>query len=644
LTVRCVSQSQYNRTKRQSNGFLNVQLRSQAAESQPTASFWTLAVVLVAVPLALAPGLQFFDVTPKLLALLVGACAVWLALAVEDRFPNWRGRQAAFFGLLAALAGAGVLATVFSSDRVLSLVGSEWRRLGLPAWLACLAIAAAIPVVVGDSRACRRRVVAVVVLSAVAAAAYSFAQYLGFDPWIRPALYHIGEGEWQIVRPPSTLGYVSYFAAFLLPAVFAAVGLALSAGGTRARLLWGGAMAALVLALLISGSRGALLGAAAGGVVLVARTGRRRALLLGLLAISALAAVFVISPLGQRVRSRLRWFVEDPAGGARLLLWRDSLRLALAHPMLGPGPDTFELSFLPFVSLDLAQQFPDRYAESPHNVFLDYLTSAGLPALLLFAALMGAALRNYARSAREDSSEASLAAALLAGLVAGLTAAQFIADTIPTRLSLLSFAALSFSTPVSRARPLARSAVAALAVACLALVWLFGARLVRADRALWQATQAVERDDLDTALHAGQVVRQAFPWTGAHAFAYSRALGQEVMKPGLAPPARGLLLAFAEDAARAALPHSAKPQQVLVHLASLHVLQGRPREAQADLEAAVQAAPAWYRPRWLLAVLLAQQGRRREAAEQAAAALERGARRHPEIARTCFEIQRLSVP
>jgi hypothetical protein len=421
--------------------------------------------------------------------------------------------------------------------------------------------------------------------------------------------------------------------------------MALSAPGARVRHLWNAAAAALVLALLISGSRGALLGAAAGGVVLVARSGRRRPLLLGLLAITTLAAVFVISPLGQRVRSRLRWFVEDPAGGARLLLWRDSLRLALAHPLLGAGPDTFELSFLPFVSLDLAQQVPDRYAESPHNIFLDYLTTAGLPALLLFAALMGAALRNYARAAREDScGEALLEAALLAGLVAGLTAAQFIADTIPTRLSLLSFAALSFSTPVTKARPLARSAVAALAVASLALVWLFGARLVRADRALWQATQALERGDLDTALHAGQVVRHAFPWTGAHAFAYSRALGQEVVKSGLTPPTRGLLLALSEDAAGAALPHSAKPQQVLVHLASLHVLQGRPVEAQADLEEAVRAAPAWYRPRWLLAVLLLQQGRRREAAAQAAAALERGARGHPEIARTCLEIQRLQGP
>ncbi len=41
-------------------------------------------------------------------------------------------------------------------------------------------------------------------------------------------------------------------------------------------------------------------------------------------------AGFYFSPAGQLMRSRARWFAEDPWGGARPLLWRDSL----AH---GPG-------------------------------------------------------------------------------------------------------------------------------------------------------------------------------------------------------------------------------------------------------------------------------------------------------------------
>ncbi len=622
---------------------------TRASNHRPAVAFWTLAGVLVAVPLALAPGLQFFDVTPKLLALLLGACLVWAALAAEGRFPALRARHAGFFLLLAGLAAAGVLATIFSRDRDLSLAGSEWRRMGLPAWLACLALAAAVPAVAGEDRARRRGLVAALVLSAVAAAAYSLAQYLGRDPWIDPALYHIGEGEWQIVRPPATLGYVSYFAAFALPAVFAAAGLALSAPALGARLGWGTAAAALTIALLISGSRGAWVGAAAGGLLLLARIRRRRTLLAGLLAVVVLAALFVLSPAGQPVRSRVRWFVEDPAGGARLLLWRDSLRLARAHPLWGAGPETFELSFPGFQSVELAQRVPDRYAESPHNVFLDYLTTAGLPAALLFAFVMATALRNYAIASREVSpdpvaaGDAALNAALLAGLLAALTAAQFISDTIPTRLALLALAGLSVCTPVETATSTARGVVAGIAAVCLALALLFGARLVRADRAVWTATRAIARGDLDGALEAGRVARQAFPWTGAHAFAYSRALGRAVMNPDMPPAQRALLLAVAEDAARTALPHSARPQMVYVHLASLHVLQGKQADAQAALEAAVGAAPAWYRPRWLLAVLLSQRGYQRQAAEQAGAALERGARRHPEIEANCLEIRRLSA-
>ena len=56
-------------------------------------------------------------------------------------------------------------------------------------------------------------------------ALYGIAQYLGWDPILPAAAYHIGEGIWTIVRPPSTLGYVSYFATWLLFVVFLSLAL-----------------------------------------------------------------------------------------------------------------------------------------------------------------------------------------------------------------------------------------------------------------------------------------------------------------------------------------------------------------------------------------------------------------------------------
>jgi hypothetical protein len=614
-------------------------MRLAAAAGTP--AFWAVAVVLVVVPLALAPGLQSFDITPKLLALLAGACAAWLALAAEGRWSAFR-RQPAFFLSLAGLAAVGLLAHFLARDRVISLAGSEWRRMGLPAWLGCLALAAAIPSVIGEDGSRRRRLVSVVVLTTVGSAAYGVAQYLGHDPWIDRALYHVGEGEWQIVRPPSTLGYVSYFAAFVLPAMFAAAGLALSAAVMRARLVWGASAAALALALLISGSRGAWLGATAGLIVLLAGLDRRRALLLGLLAVSTLGTLFVLSPPGQPLRSRLRWFVEDPGGGARRLIWRDSLRMVRAYPLAGVGHDAFGRTFPAFESLQLAQEKPDEYVESPHNIFLDYLTTGGLPALLLFVLLIGTAVRNYAVASRvPGSTDSRIDAALLAGLTAGLVAAQFIVETIPTRLHLLAFAALSVSAPLVEPRRRSRWAVAVLAVAALVPVLVFGTRLVRADRFMFQALQAAGRGDVNGALQAARDAHHAFPWTGTYAFAYSRLLGKAAASANLPPEQRGLLMAMGEEAAGSAVPHSTRPALLQVHMATLQVLQGKVQEAGVTLEAAIVAAPAWYRPRWLLAVLLSSRGKHLEAAAQAKAAMERGARKYPEIAAQCLQIERV---
>jgi O-antigen ligase len=626
-------------------------------------AFWILAGVVVTVPLAVVPGLLLFDVNPKLLVIVPGACLVWLALALEGRLAGGRRLPAWFAWPLAGLGAAAILATIFSRDLVLSLAGSEWRRMGLPAWLACLALAGSVPLVVGDDRRRRQFLLAAMALTGVVAAAYSFAQYAGWDPLIPAALFRIGEGG-AIVRPPASFGHPDYFAVFAVLAGFAAAGMAFAARALWARTGWALAAAVLAGGLLLTGSRGGWLGAAAGLALLAGSLPRRRALLAGLLVLTALAALFVVSPAGRPVRNRLLSFSSDPGAPARLPLWRDSLRLARDHWLLGTGPDNFQLVFPPYESFDLAGRAPDHYAESPHNAFLDYATAAGMPALLAFVVLVGAALRSGWRRRRESALEASL----LAGLAGGLAASQFLADTIATRLALLVFVGLlacrcndssraarvservprsAAGAPSSAHVPLLRHplpygrgsvAVAAAAVAALGAALYFGGRLAYADWQGMQAARAVAAGKLAEAAAAERAAQRAFPWTGTYALAYSRSLGMLVIRGGEGLPPRPLLLDAAEVAAREALPHSSKPQIVLVHLASLHVLEGRLREAEEELRAAARAAPSWYRPRYLLAALLAEQRRYGEAAEHAAAALERGARVHPEIAARCRHI------
>ena len=115
------------------------------------------------------------------------------------------------------------------------------------------------------SRSVRAPFCAAVHLSGALTALFGIAQYhFGWDPILPKTAYHIGEGIWTIVRPPGTLGYVSYFATWLLAVVF--LSLALAGWETsvhRARTACYAASALAAVAIMLTGTRAAMLALAA---------------------------------------------------------------------------------------------------------------------------------------------------------------------------------------------------------------------------------------------------------------------------------------------------------------------------------------------------------------------------------------------
>ncbi|HEX3746825.1 MAG TPA: hypothetical protein VHW09_22960 [Bryobacteraceae bacterium] len=96
-----------------------------------------LAVGLVA--LALAPGRAFyFDVTPKLAALLAATALLLILAARRRRLP---GAPPRFTALLLLNAGSLALSTAFSANRGLSLYGGSWRGWGALAECAAMLFA-----------------------------------------------------------------------------------------------------------------------------------------------------------------------------------------------------------------------------------------------------------------------------------------------------------------------------------------------------------------------------------------------------------------------------------------------------------------------------------------------------------------------
>ena len=413
-----------------------------------------LAATLALLPLILAPHVLFYwDITPKIVILLVGM-AIALPLA-------WRERRAQspalrILGwLLVAQAVSLAISTAFSIDPALSLGGSAWRRFGLITQAALLLFTWIVAQHTAGSADRGRQLLRVIAATGIPAAIYGITQYFGWDPLIDPAAYHIGEPPLTIVRPPGTLGYVSYFATYLLSVIFAGIALVINEESR----LWGliGAAAGVLgaVALTLTGTRAALLGLACGAVSLVVWLQprmRARAIVAGIVIVAAMAG-FYFSPAGQMLRSRVRWFIEDPGGGARPLLWRDSLRMAGTRWMAGFGPETFSINFTRYQSVALARAYPGFYQESPHNIFIDALAGQGVLGL---AALAGVTVLGF--YAVRKVQDRRLAAALGAGLTAVLVAQQFTSFTLPTALffyltvALLVGQAFSHDTDLYRLR------------------------------------------------------------------------------------------------------------------------------------------------------------------------------------------------
>jgi O-antigen ligase len=203
-----------------------------------------------------------------------------------------------FLGLIAFHLLSLLVSTALSPQPGLSFAGSNWRRLGLVTHGATMLFVTAFAAYFTAHRARLGTLLRVFAIGGMASAVYGILQYSGIDPLVPGEAYHFGEGESTIVRTPGTLGHAGYFATYLLTAVFWALALARnesSRGWSRLALV----TAALgVFAIVLSGTRGALLGLAAGGIIaLVWRRPRmdRRVLAGALLATITLSA-FTIHP------------------------------------------------------------------------------------------------------------------------------------------------------------------------------------------------------------------------------------------------------------------------------------------------------------------------------------------------------------
>ncbi len=243
------------------------------------------------------------------------------------------------------------------------------------------------------------------------------------------------------MRRLTGLGYSSnHTALYLIRTLALTVGLAMAARGIKRWwwLLW---MALIGVALLLTGSRGAiLLGVPAGALFVFSRqdvtlpSGRR---LLLLLLVGGMALV----TLGWFYRNRLD-NVESVL--ARMDGWIVALYLWFDHMLVGVGPDGLLWTFPGYMWL---ASDADPNLRHPHLIWLEMATSGGLLALgwLVVTAYL---LVQWVRE--QGATLTWLQVGLLAGLIAGFAHAQMDAFQALAELAGWNWAALALLLALDR--------------------------------------------------------------------------------------------------------------------------------------------------------------------------------------------------
>ena len=516
-------------------------------------------------PLLITPGLFFhYESTPKLVAL-----AIAVALALPR--TSFAALSSSNYGrLLIGLSAGSVtwfaLATATSWRPMMSLLGSQWREFGLAGFVILVLAGLVAAAQLAEHPERKMVLLRSIAISGLVVSLYGIAQYFDLDPFQSAAAYHAYAGDDVIVRPPGTFGHADYFAWWLAVEFFCALEL----GG----LLGGSAAAVSAIAIVLTGTRAGIVAVLVG--LLVFRL-RRPQVLVGV-AVAALLVVFAFTPPGARLRHRITWSADERTGGARPLLWRDSARMALSHPLLGTGPETFLASFGKYESEALARLYPDFHHESPHNLPLDVAVSAGLPALLL---LIGWAWIGRASPAFVASAVASLfSGAMLA----------------PLLLTMLVLAMKVEPRPVGRR---AGWWLAAPVAAFALLLAVSDFRLAQFQRDLHYARLPVAAEDIYC----------------------SRMLAKTSMRTAI-------------EAAVRATTTADDPANAWYNLAVFTAASGDIVGTRRSLEEAARQSPNWFKPHWTLARLLKQTGDATHAKLEADRALLLDANHHSEVLAT----------
>ena len=321
--------------------------------------------------------------------LLAIAVACWVGLLVTRRE---RFAAPTFFWPLLLYAAATLVSLAFSADPRAGLSESKQLVLFL-----------IVPLVYRFASGSRAVTMITVILSfAAASAAVGIFQY---------AIFHYDDlGQ----RAQGTLGHYMTYSGLLMLVLGAALARVLF--GQRDRVWAAAVMPALAVAIVVTFTRSAWVGACAAAAVLFSLKDFR---LLALLPIVA-ALFFAVAPPKLNARFLSVFDLKDPTNRDRLAMLREGEHMIRDHPLVGVGPNMVQPLYEQYRDPDAVQKVNPHL----HNVPVQIAAERGLPALALWLWFVVALTVGLARRVRHGDTR-FLAATGLAAVTAMLAAGMF---------------------------------------------------------------------------------------------------------------------------------------------------------------------------------------------------------------------------
>ena len=363
---------------------------------------------------------------PKVVTFLVLSGLSLAALCVSVARGESDLRWHPIMWILLGLVGWAGASTLLSPSPAVSILGHVHNWHGLMAFVGYGLVAFLAIQYVRSTRELRSVMIAAVICGALVSV-YAVSQSLGVD-----AITWVGETS----RVFSSHGNADMLGNYLLFPLALAVGLALTASRGRSSYAWWSVTGLIAVALILTTTMGAWVGAVVMIPSLAFAAGRgvwhpsrQQKLAFGglaalVLAASAAAAAILRPDIIERLMGSSPLLVRLSNG--RTVIWLTGLRGWMARPITGWGPDGFGHAFQSAVG-------PDWYAIVPtlhvvidaHNFLIHTLVTLGIPGLVLTIWALGSAgVESFRALPSEKGSSRVLRSAPLAAFI-GLATALF---------------------------------------------------------------------------------------------------------------------------------------------------------------------------------------------------------------------------